>query len=82
MTALVYELHGRIHFPIRLVAAFAVLGAVAVLLGMTLLARPTPAPVDNYYGCPPEKADCELQWMLENLTQIEHPMLILTPGDF
>ena len=86
MTVLDNELlHSDIHFTARIVAAVAVCGAVVTLLGISLLAppatTPAPAPTADYYGCPPGKADCELQWMLENLTQIESPILILEPGD-
>ena len=81
MTVLDHGYHGKIHFPAWLTWAIAALVAAALFWIISAKALQEPVVIDAVANpvCTPEMAGCEMQWMLENLTNIEHPILILTP---
>ncbi|MDJ0823940.1 MAG: hypothetical protein QNJ16_00415 [Rhodobacter sp.] len=81
MTVLDPEFHGKVHFPFGLILAAAVIAAVFLLWAASTVerAKPEPVPANDYFGCAADAVGCEMQWMQENLTNIEHPVLILVP---
>ncbi len=82
MTVLDSEIHGKPHFPGGLRFAVAVLTLI-LLVSLAMMAQkpadPVPVPIATGDICAEGAPGCEMQWMLENLSQIEHPVLILAP---
>ncbi len=83
MTVLDHEFHGKIHIPVAPLLVFAALAAMALTWAIGNLTAPAPqtapqtAPAESYYGCAAGDMDCEATWLLENLTEIEKPILVL-----
>ena len=75
MTVLDHELHLRPYINWRLVFAFAAMAGVILFwaFGPIGTSETAVAPA----ACATDAPGCEMNWLQQNLTQIEHPILIL-----
>ncbi len=77
MTVLDHELHLRPYVNWRLVFAIAAMAGVILFWAFGPIGTPETAVAPA--ACATDAPGCEMNWLQQNLTQIEQPILILTP---
>ena len=79
MTVLDHELHLRPHLNLRLLFAILAMAGVILFLAFGPIGSNGTETAVGPATCATDAPGCEMNWLQQNLTEIEHPILILPP---